>query len=62
MVSVNCMLISTLSVSVEALEMTCAVVAKALAPRTYNFIADDLLRPLCLMCDLRNPSLSCIQV
>ena len=33
MVSVDCMLISILSVSVEALEMLCAVVAKTQALR-----------------------------
>ena len=59
--SAGCMLISILSVSVEALEMPCAVVAEALAPQVCNLKADDLLSPLCLMCDLRNLSLSCIQ-
>ena len=62
MVSVDRMLISILSVLVEALEMSCAVVAEALAPWAYNLKADDLLTPLHLMCDLRNPSLSFIQV
>ena len=33
MVSVDCMLISILSVSVEALEMSCAEAAEALVPR-----------------------------
>ena len=60
--SVECMLIYILSVSVEALEMSCAVVAEALAPQACNLKADNLLSPLHLMCDLRNPSLSCIQV
>ena len=36
MVSVECMLISLLSVSVEALEMLCAVVAEALALRVCD--------------------------
>ena len=51
-VSVDPMLISRLSVSVEALEMLCAVVAEALA---CNLKADDLLSPLC-------PSFSSMQV
>ena len=62
MVSVDCMFIFILYVSVETLEMLCAVAAKALATRAYDLKADDLLSPLCLMCDLRNPSLSCMQV
>ena len=62
MVSVDRILISILCVSVEALEMSCALVAGALAPWACILKADDLLSPLCLMCDLRNPSLSCIQV
>ena len=61
MVPVNRMLTSILSVSVKALEMLCAVVAEALAPQVWNFKPDDLLSPLYLMCDLRNPNLSCIQ-
>ena len=52
------MLISILCVSAEALEMLCAVVAEALAPRACDLKADDLLSLLCLMCYLRNPSLS----
>ena len=62
MVSVDCMRISILSVSVEALEMLCAVVAEALAPWAGDSKADNLLSPLRLMCDLRNTSMSCIQV
>ena len=61
MVSVDCMLISILSLSVEALEMSCAVIAEAPAPRACDLKADDLLSPLHLMCNLRNPSLSCVQ-
>ena len=52
-VSADRMLIWMLSVSVEALEMLCT---EALAPWGW-----DLLNPLHLMCDLRNPNLSCIQ-
>ena len=62
MVSVARMLISILSVSVEALEMLCVVVAEALAPQACDLKADRLLSPLHQMCDFRNPSLSCIQV
>ena len=61
MVSVDHMLIFTLSVSVEALEMLCAVVAEALAPQVCDLKTDNLLSPLRLMCDLKNFSLSCIQ-
>ena len=60
MVSVDSMLISILSVSVEALEMSCAVVVEALAPGACDLKADDLLCPLHLICNLKNPSLSCI--
>ena len=42
MVSVDHMLISILSVSVEALEMSCAVVAEALAPLAYDLKAEPL--------------------
>ena len=62
MVSVDRMLISIVSVSVEALEMLCAVVAEALAPQACDLKADNLLSPLHLIYKLRNPSLSCIQV
>ena len=62
MVSVDRILSSILSVSVETLEMLCAVVAEALALRAWDLKADDLLSPLCLMCNLRNPNLSCIQL
>ena len=51
MVSVDHMLISILSVSFEALEMSCAVVAEVLAPRAWDVKDDDLL----------NPNLSCIK-
>ena len=57
MVSVDRILISILSVSVEALEMSCAVVAEALA---CGLKAEDLLSHFRMMCHLRNPSLSCI--
>ena len=57
MVSIDHMLISILSVSVQALDMSCAVVAEA-----CDLKADYLLSLLHLMCDLKNPSLSCIQV
>ena len=50
-VSVDCILISILSVSVEALEMSCAEAAEVLAPQAWE------LKP----CDFRNPNLSCIQ-
>ena len=62
MVSVDCMIISILSVSVKALGMSCAVVAEALVPRACDLKADDMLSPLSLTCGLRNPSLSYIQV
>ena len=61
MVSVDRMLISILSVSVEALVMSCAVAAEALAPRALDLKPDDLLSQLHLMCNLRNPNFSCIQ-
>ena len=51
-----------LSVLVEACNMSCAVVAEALTHRACDLNSDDLLSPLCRMCDLRNPNLSCIQV
>ena len=60
MVSVDCMLIW--SVSVEALEMLYAVIAEAVTPQVCDLKADNLLSPLCLMCELRNPNLSCIQI
>ena len=62
MVSVHRILIFMLSLSVEALEMSYAAVAKAMAPRACDLTADDLLSPLHLMCNLKNPSLSCMQV
>ena len=61
MVSVDHMRISMLSVLVKALEMLCAKAAEILAPRAWDLKPDDLLSPLGLMCDLRNPNLSCIQ-
>ena len=60
MVSVDCMLIYVLSVSVKALAMLCAKAAETLAPHAWDLKPDDLLSPLHLMCDLRNPNLSCI--
>ena len=62
MVSVDPILISILSVSVEGLEMLCAVVAEALAPLSCDLKAGDLLSPLHLMCDFKNLNLSCIKV
>ena len=43
--SVDCMLISILSVSVKALEMPCALVAEALAPQACDLKADDFHHP-----------------
>ena len=54
MVSVDCMFISILSVSVKALEMSCAVVVEALVPWACDLKADDLLSPLHMMCDPRS--------
>ena len=59
MVSVDHMLISTLSV--EASDMLCAEAAEALALLAWDLNPDNLLSPLHQICDLRNPSLSCIQ-
>ena len=58
MVSVDCMLISILSVLVEALEISCPEAAKALALWAWDLKPDDMLN---LICKLRNPNLSCIQ-
>ena len=55
MVSVDCMLFIILSVSVKAVKMFCA---EALAPRAWKLKPEDLLSPLRLMCNLRNPNLS----
>ena len=60
MVSVDHMMMSILSVSVEALEMSCAVAAEALAPLAWDLKPDDLLSLLRLLFDFRNPNLSCI--
>ena len=46
MVSVDCMLISILFMSVEALEMLCAQAAEALAPQAWDLKPDNLLSPL----------------
>ena len=43
MVSADCMLISTMSVSVEALEMLCAEAAQALAPQAWDLKPDNFL-------------------
>ena len=59
--SVSCMLISMLSVSVEACDVSCAVVAEALAPRALYLNPYALLSPLHQICNLGNPNLSCIQ-
>ena len=61
MVFVVHMLISIVSVSVEALEMLYAVAAEALAPSFRDLKPDDLPSPLYLRCDLMNLNLSCIQ-
>ena len=45
MVSVNCMLISILSVSVEARDMSCAIVTEALSPQACDLKDDNLLTP-----------------
>ena len=58
MVSVDHMLISILSMLVEALEMSCA---ETLAPCAWNLKPDDLLSYLHLMCDFRKPNLSFIK-
>ena len=55
--SVDRMLISMLSMSVEAVEMSCA---EAVAPQAWDLISDNFLSPLCRMCDLGNPNFSCI--
>ena len=49
------------SMSVEGLETLCAEAVEALVPRAWNLKPDILLSSLHLMCDLRNPNLSCIQ-
>ena len=54
----DCMLISILSVLVEALEMLCAEAADALAPRAGNLKPDDLLSPLHLICVFKKLNLS----
>ena len=59
--SVDHMLISMLSVLVEARDMSCAVVAEALAPRAWDLKPDNLLSHLHQMCEFGNPNLSCIQ-
>ena len=56
----GCMLISVLSVSVVALEMSCAEAAETLSPWAWYLKPDDLLSPLQLICDFRNPNLSCV--
>ena len=58
---VDHMLISILSMSFEVLEMSCAEAAEALPPQAWDLKLDAMLSPLHLMCDLRNPNLSCIQ-
>ena len=48
----DCMLISILSMSIEALEILCAEVVDALAPQAGNLKPYDLIflmSPLCLM-------------
>ena len=60
MVSVDCMLISILSVSVKAPAISCVEATEALAPRAWDLKPDNLLSPLHLMCNFRNQKLSCI--
>ena len=62
MLSVDNMLISILSVSVKTLEMSCTEAAESLAPWVWELKPDNLLCPLHLMCDLRNPNLSFIHL
>ena len=62
MVSVGCMLISILFVTVKAQKMLCAGVAEALLPQDWDLKPENLQSPLRLMCDLRNQNLSCIQL
>ena len=62
MVSVDSMLISILSVSVEVLEMLCAEAAEALAPQAWDLMSGNLLSPLRLMCDLRNRNFVLYQI
>ena len=53
MVSVDRMVISIMSMSVETLEMLCAEAANALALWAWDLKPDDLPSPLCLVCDFR---------
>ena len=48
------MLISILSMLVEALEMLCTEAADALVPRAWDLKPDNMLSHLHLMCDFRN--------
>ena len=41
--------------------MSQAEAAEALTPWVWDLKPDDLLSPMYLMCDFRNPNLSCIQ-
>ena len=61
-VSVDWLLISILSVPVEALEMLCSIVAEVQVPWVWELKTDDLLSPLRLMCNLISPNLSFSQV
>ena len=54
--SVDRMLISILSMLVEALEMLCAEADEALAPRAWYLKSDNLLNPIRLMWYLGNPN------
>ena len=57
--SVNLMLISILSVSVKALEMSCAEATQALAPQAWELKPENLCSHLHLIWDLGSPNLSC---
>ena len=52
------LLIATLSVSVEALEMSCAEAADAQAPWAGNVKPEDLLSPMHLICVFKKLNLS----
>ena len=54
----DCMVISILYMSVEALEMSCAETVGALAPRARDLKPEDLLSLLYLMCIFKKLNLS----
>ena len=59
--SICSMLISILSMSVEALEMLSAEVGDELVPQARNLKPDDLMSPLCVICVFKKISLFNIQ-